>query len=255
MRRKSLDVNALIVDSGEPIATGDGMALTIKQVPSENNNEKAMTQGTRISTPFYVSYGTVTAKMRMSPGSGIITSFILMADEKDEIDYEWLGIREDQVQTNYFYGGILDYTRGGIHTLPTNLAAEYHVYTIDWTPDKITWYVDGNIVRTLDRWNATGTGSDGRVESRYPYRPARVQIGIWDTSNMPKGVQEWAGIVDWSNNREYQAHIQWLNISCSTGMDEPVSSAISSFISIRHLLLPILMTKLVLWDGFTAAWP
>lgn len=128
--------SSLIIDDGEPFYDDQGLVLSVKQIPDPKNPPgQTKLHGTRLSSPFYIQYGTISVKLRMSSGSGIVTSFILMADDKDEIDYEWLGIREDQVQTNYYFNGILDHTRGQVHTLQKNLASEYHVYTITYVLD------------------------------------------------------------------------------------------------------------------------
>ena len=61
-------------------------------------------------------------------------------------------------------------------------------YTITWTSNATTWYVDGTAVRTLAYANAL----DGK---NYPQTPMNIRIGIWaggDSSN-DEGTIEWAG--------------------------------------------------------------
>ena len=61
--------------------------------------------GTRISSRSNLLYGTVESRFKIPSGSNIVSSFILMADNGDEIDFEFVGKDSDLIQTNYFYQG------------------------------------------------------------------------------------------------------------------------------------------------------
>ena len=50
----------------------------------------------------YLLFGNVKAQIRVAPGVGMVSAFILMSDVLDEIDWEWLGADNANVQTNYF---------------------------------------------------------------------------------------------------------------------------------------------------------
>lgn len=93
-----------------------------------------------------------------------------------------------------------------------------HDYEIDWQPDTITWSIDGNVVRTLDRedtWNATA--------NRYffPQTPCQVQLSLWP-GGLPtngEGTIEWAGgLVEWDSpymtNGYYYAQFDSVSIEC-----------------------------------------
>lgn len=95
---------------------------------------------------------------------------------------------------------------------------DFHDYEIDWTPDSITWYVDGKNVRVLERestWNATA----GRYS--YPQTPCQVQLSLWP-AGLPsngEGTIEWGGgLVDWSSsdmiNGYYHADFKNLEMEC-----------------------------------------
>ena len=52
---------------------------------------------------------------------------------------------------------------------------DFHDYEINWTPDEITWLVDGKVGRTVkksDTFNKTSNQFD------FPQTPARVQLSI-----------------------------------------------------------------------------
>ena len=129
--------------------------------------------GTLISSTKYVWYGKITARLRTSAGAGVVTSFILYADSKDEIDFEFVGSQLDSSQLSYYSQGLpselsLDaiistQLRTGIvgitqtSNVSSNTRQYSHEYEIDWNPDTITWSIDGTVARTLNRedtWNA-----------------------------------------------------------------------------------------------------
>lgn len=146
-----------------------------------------------IITNDYLLYGNVKATILTAPGVGMVSAFILMSDVLDEVDYEWLGAYNNQVQTNYFYRGITaNYDRGGVTpvTTPQNVA---HVYEIDWTETTLRWLIDGTVVRTLNKADTSAYG--------YPSTPSQIKIGIWasgDPTN-PAGTIEWGGgLLDYS---------------------------------------------------------
>lgn len=124
--------------------------------------------------------------MKAAPGAGIVSSLVLQSDTLDEIDIEWLGADDSEMQTNYFgKGDVTTYNRGAFHANPNNQAA-FHTYTIDWTPQQITWSLDGKVVRVL-----TPATADA---NQYPQTPSQVKFGAWsggDSSN-PPGTIAWA---------------------------------------------------------------
>jgi len=155
--------------------------------------------GTLLASTHYMWYGKTTATLRTSAGAGVITAFILLSDVKDEIDFEFVGAQLESAQTNYYFQGIPDYNNGGNTTGLTDVHANEHTYEIDWTPDQITWSIDGNSIRTKNRadtWNATANRYD------FPQSPARVQLSIWPAgqSTNGEGTIEWGGgLIDWNS--------------------------------------------------------
>lgn len=62
-------------------------------------------------TNFYIHYGKVEIVAQVAPGTGIVSSAVLMSDDADEIDWEWSGnnFRDSagKGQNNY-YGKVLE---------------------------------------------------------------------------------------------------------------------------------------------------
>ena len=75
-----------------------------------------------------------------------------------------------------------------------------HEYTVDWTPDALTWYVDGVALRTKFR-NETYNATTGQYH--YPQSPSRVQLSLWPAGLQSNGAGTiaWAGgLVDWDSS-------------------------------------------------------
>jgi len=150
--------------------------------------------------------------MKAAPGAGIVSSLVFESDCLDEIDNEWLGADNEQVQTNYFGKGITGtYNRGQFNPAPNN-QNEFITYTVDWTSDRIVWTVGETVIRTLE---ATET-----EPNQYPQTPMQIKFGAWsggDPSNA-EGTIEWAhGPTDYSKG-PYSMVVQRIKITdYSTG--------------------------------------
>ena len=148
-----------------------------------------------IWTDFYILFGRVEVVMQAAPGAGIISSVVMLSDTQDEIDWEWSGnnFGDEQsngvVQANYFGKGITgNYDRGSSHPVDSP-QSQFHTYSFDWTPDSLTWSIDGRVVRVFDAADADN------ADHQYPQAPSKVNLGLWnggDPGNAP-GTIEWAG--------------------------------------------------------------
>lgn len=167
-----------------------------------------------LKSNFYIMFGRVELIVRAASGTGVVSSVFLQSDDLDEIDIEWFGGDGYEVQSNYFSkGDTTTYDRGGYHNMGGDPRADFHNYTLVWTEESLTWYVDGVNVRVLQSDNPEG----------YPQTPSAVFIGLWaggDPSNAP-GTIDWAGgetdysqlpftmavqrlvVVDYSTGEEY----------------------------------------------------
>ncbi|KAK9469225.1 concanavalin A-like lectin/glucanase domain-containing protein, partial [Lipomyces arxii] len=169
------------VYSGYPLSANDTLLITMP-----NNSV-----GTVVASTSYIWYGKVSVTMRSSRGRGVVTACILFSDVQDEIDWEFVGVDLETVQTNFYYQGILDW-HNSVNVSLSDTFDDWHTYTVDWTEESITWSVDGQIGRVLnkaDTFNATSG------EYSFPQTPSRVQMSIWPgglASNAP-GTIDWAG--------------------------------------------------------------
>ena len=101
----------------------------------------------------------------------------------------------------------------------TDTFENYHTYEVDWTPDSITWSIDGVSMRTKNRnetWNATSN------QYHYPQTPARIELSLWPAglASNGQGTVDWAGgLVDWNSqdiktNGYYYAMVKDVNVQC-----------------------------------------
>ncbi|KAI1346985.1 concanavalin A-like lectin/glucanase domain-containing protein [Xylaria sp. FL0043] len=149
---------------------------------------KKETEAPTITSTKYIFFGKIDVEVECAPGQGIVTSSVLQSDDRDEIDWEWIGSDTAQVQTNYFgKGDDSTFDRGG-YSKVANPATTTHTYTIDWTKDYVHWIIDGTLVRELKY-------EDAKDGTRFPQTPAQLKLGTWvaGSSTEPEGTVQWAG--------------------------------------------------------------
>ncbi|CAI4642825.1 ADM_collapsed_G0038060.mRNA.1.CDS.1 [Saccharomyces cerevisiae] len=177
------------------------------------------TTGSLITSTRLFLYGKASVRMKTARSRGVVTAFDLTSAIGDEIDFEWLGGDLMTAQSNYYSQGHLDYTRMQRFPVGADTWATYHTYEIDWDPDRIIWYVDGKIARTVlkkDTWDPISK------EYRYPQTPMRLEIAVWpggSETNGP-GTINWAGgIIDWENSPDiiekgqFTAHVEQITVT------------------------------------------
>ncbi|KAL1606844.1 transglycosylase [Paraconiothyrium brasiliense] len=167
------------ITAGNVTTTSSGALFTIKE------SGDAPT----IRSKWYIFFGRVSFIMRSSPGTGIVSSAILLSDDLDELDWEFLGGEADVAQTNYFGKGESSTTNREVDVAASGSQTTSHNYTIVWKKDSTEWLVDGVVLRTLTADDAVSGGNS------YPQTPMDVRVGIWaggDSSNA-EGTIEWAG--------------------------------------------------------------
>lgn len=116
----------------------------------------------------------------------------------------------------------------------SNTFTTFHDYEIDWTPDAITWKVDGQVGRVKKRsetWNATDN------KWHYPQTPARVQLSLWPggLATNAKGTIDWAGgQIDWNSQDiqkqgYYYAIFESVEITCYDASSPPGTNKGSAY--------------------------
>ncbi|KAH7907951.1 glycoside hydrolase family 16 protein [Hygrophoropsis aurantiaca] len=204
-----------VVEEGSVMNTTSGGEAAVGLILTESGG------GTLVSSTRYVHYGTISARLKTGRWAGVVTAFITMSSIKDEIDWEFPGNATTQGQTNYFWQGFIPQTTNGVIEYGlTDTYSDWHDYTIDWQPTALTFYVDGNVTRTIQASdcvnNATGV-------SEYPNTPSRIQLSLWPAgiSSEPQGTVEWAGgMINWQDPDyvaagHFYALFQSVSVTCN----------------------------------------
>ncbi|KAI1319782.1 hypothetical protein EDD11_003167 [Mortierella claussenii] len=97
------------------------------------------------------------------------------------------------------------------HSLKKSATEHELVYKIEWTPQRIQWSVDGQVIRTL-------LAKDLMAQKGYglPSHPMQLQLTIWD-AGYNKETEAWAGgRTDYGENdeKEYTTLVDWIENSC-----------------------------------------
>lgn len=190
--------------TGSPTYGSDGVSFTV----AKSGDAPLLTSN------WYIMFGKVDVVVKAAPGAGIVSSSVLQSDDLDEIDWEWIGAENDQVQSNYFGKGDAS-TSGRGAVLATSATQDgFHTYTIEWTSTEIVWQVDGKTLRVLE-----AAGND-----QYPQTPMVLKIGVWsggDSSNA-------AGTIAWADGpTDYSAGPFTMTVQSVTAQDYSTGSSYS----------------------------
>lgn len=145
--------------------------------------EKSRTGGRQYRSGAFASAGSFThgrfeAEIRAARGSGLVTGFFLhRGAPRQEIDIELVGDDPRTMLTNVYFnpgdeGAALAFGYRGASwriDLGFDSSEDFHLYAIDWRPDRIAWLVDGSIVHERVGWDPTPL----------PHLPLRLHANLW----------------------------------------------------------------------------
>lgn len=179
---------ALFRASNIEIHSGLGATLNIKR---ESLGVREYSAASFTSRDQYL-FGKFEAIIRASNAPGVVTGFFLHRNSpRQEIDIEIAGNRTDRLLVNVFYnpgseGANFDYGYRGAASyinLGFDASEADHLYTIEWRPCEILWYVDNRLVHKRTNWEPTPI----------PHLPMALHVNAW-----PSRSKELAGRL---NNR------------------------------------------------------
>ena len=107
---------------------------------------------------FNFTHGYAEAKIKLPAGQGLWSAFWLLTskyvENAPEIDImEALGHKKDTVHHTMHYFDIQNnwasISTPTYDTTGTDFTEDFHVYGVSWSPKKLTWYVDGEPVKTI----------------------------------------------------------------------------------------------------------
>lgn len=175
----------------------------------KNNNyqfsSKKPFTGGEISTVDRFLYGKIEARVKLPNQSGVISSLFLIeplnpskkVDTTEEIDFEYLGACPEIIQTNIRIPGHRDNFNNPNQEELVLFASEGEtkakVLSIEWTPFRILWLVDGQVVRQHDL-------NDSSFD-----REKRISLNLWASAAC-----EWAGKLPLSNWQDTEAEVEYI---------------------------------------------
>jgi beta-glucanase (GH16 family) len=95
---------------------------------------------------FRQKYGVFTAKVKMAGGS-VAQSFWMVSDTMlPHVDVA--RFENGKLYANYFWGNSQSGNKSLSKTGGTKYADEYFIYSLEWTPNKLTWKINGKVFKT-----------------------------------------------------------------------------------------------------------
>jgi endo-1,3-1,4-beta-glycanase ExoK len=131
----------------------------------------------------FYGFGRYEVVMKSAKMQGVVSSFFthtgeFLGDPHSEVDFEFVGGKPREVHTNYFWEGASDAVDVALWF---DASQDFHLYAYEWSPERITWFVDGIEVRRVEAASAAVP---------IPTVPGRVMASIWAANNQ---AVEWAG--------------------------------------------------------------
>lgn len=131
--------------------------------------------------------------MKASPGSGVISNFFLWKPDSELADVFWEEVDIEVFgkdggfswQSNIITGLGSRTTSEQVHTAPQSFSADYHTYSIEWTPDKVLWQIDGVTVRETENGQASQLQSPAQARFNFWPPSAVAWVGEFDEQILP----------------------------------------------------------------------
>ena len=157
----------LALFSTSAAVVADGM-LTLSLIPApegtvDSNNTPKPFLGAEVRSLDTLTYGRVRARAKFAAGSAVVSSLVTIytpwpADNWNELDIEHLGAKPSDVQLNSMvYTGPPTTPPVATSVTPTpeplikplgfDASADFHVYSIEWTPSSARFSVDDTLLR------------------------------------------------------------------------------------------------------------
>jgi hypothetical protein len=152
-------------------------------------------KGAEYRTKEAFTYGRFEVRLKTAYREGMLSSFFTYNDaggDWNEIDIEILGRYSNDFQMNTITAGQTNHV--GHYLMPTSPHSDYHIYAFEWTPDYVSWFVDG--VEVLKQ---TGTHIQNLV------LPQKIMMNIWNPQ-----YTNWAGTF-YSESLPAFAYYDWVS--------------------------------------------
>lgn len=202
----------LALFASEPVTVADGqLSITLLDAPDGTTDDGGVEKpylGAEVRSKDTITYGRIKARAKLAGGSAVVSSLVLIytpwpADNWNELDIESLGKDPTEIQFNAMvYTGPLPAPTTPVsptqdptlYQLGFDSSADFHEYTIEWTPEAAMYFVDGVLAHTWDASIDLMT------------LPQNILLTIWASDD-----PSWAGPVDETTSGA-QAVYDWIEV-------------------------------------------
>ena len=162
--------------------------------------------GAELYTKQSFMYGRFEAKMKMAYAPGCISSMFLYYNDSymgngkrwNEIDIEVIGKESSGFQTNIITGTAESQsTSEKMYKLSSNVNEDYHIYVVEWTPEYVSWSLDGTEVRR----------DQSNVQVSSLVEKQSLRFNLWASNN-----SAWVGLLS-SKNIPITQYIDYVKVS------------------------------------------
>lgn len=156
----------------------DGKLVIVAQKESYHEKEytsaRIITQGKRDFL-----YGKIEARIKLPKGQGMWPAFWMMPTDSEygrwaasgEIDILESTNNADHISGTLHFGGPPPnntFSSSGRHTEEgVNFSDDYHVYSLEWQPYEMKWFIDGNLYSTKTQWHTQGNPYPAPFDKRF----------------------------------------------------------------------------------------
>lgn len=197
------------------VTTEDGfLKLRVEKVETPSSEGKLYRAGELRTIDFY-GYGRFETRARFAAGSGIVSSLFTYYDHWadpaleenwNEIDIEHLGNDPQSIQFN-----VIHWNESSVRTthekhvdVGFSPSESFHEYAIEWLPEVVHFYIDGELVHSQTEQIAEFLTLD-----------SRVMMNAWPVADTPD-LTAWAGAVD-DAELPTVAEYDWVKVYRYTG--------------------------------------
>ena len=223
------------VDSSKNIYIEDG-CLVLKPVKTVDVDGKVSYTSGRVNTQnkHNFKYGLFEAKVKVPQGQGFLPAFWMMpADENlygqwprcGELDImEVMGQKTDTSYGTIHYGNPHSESQGTCTLKQGSFSEEYHIFSAEWEPGRISWYVDGRLIHTENDWYSA---AEGQGEITYP---APFDQPFYIILNLAVG-GSWVGNPDETTDIENASYkIDYVKVYQKDSYDENVEKPVKNVV-------------------------
>jgi len=147
-----------------------------------------------------------------------------------EIDVEVLGDASGAVSTNVITGENvrkfrIDMDRSKKYKAPFNVREDFHTYAFEWLPHRITWFVDGEVIREEKTGDLPIPELPGKIIMNLWEFDKRALFGgkeIWNDRLPMRSEYDWFRFYKWDGDEQYPC--AGMGDDCLTKDDKYLSS-------------------------------